>query len=228
MYSQQFVDPQRMEIKPPTWRVFSLVLGMIVFSVVGAIIAVVSESLVDRLLGIVAVLFFGVGGAIWLLKLRRQEHLRVAVAPSAFEIYLVGMGWRRIPWSEIEGFDAVKQGSAKFTAVKLRNYNSLLSGISPEQSKAMMKWLPAARLAVQATAGLVAASGDDESAEDLTGMVDDLGYVTNLEEALRLSRNNYGGEFLLPWSAMDRSAEAFAKFLNDYGRSRQEAPYIPR
>jgi hypothetical protein len=219
MHSQQFVDPQRMEIKPPAWRVFGLVLGIIIFSVVGAIIAVVSESLVDRLMGIVAVVFFGVGGAVWVFKSLRQEHLRVAVTPSAFEIYLVGVGWRRIPWGDIEEFGAVKHGKSEFTAVRLRNYGSLLSGISPEQSKAMMRWLPAARLALHGLANLVAASGDDESAEDLAGMSVDLSHVRNLEDALRLSRNNYGGEFLLPWSARDRSAKAFAKFLDDYGRS---------
>lgn len=99
---------------------------------------------------------------------------------------------------DVEGFGAVKHGSSEYTAVRLRNYESLLSGISPEQSEAMMRWLPAARVAVHGLASLASASGDYESADDLSGVGIDMRQVRNLEDALRLSRNKYGGEILLP------------------------------
>jgi hypothetical protein len=218
MYLQQFVDPQRIEIKPPAWRLLGFIVGILVFSVAGGIIAVVSDNIVDRVLGIVAVIFFGLGGALWLIKSRRREHLRVAVAPSGFEIYIVGVGWRTIPWRDIEAFSVVKHGSSELTAVRLRHLDSLLASITPAQARAVMRWLPALQIALHGTAGLAAASGDFENAAEMAGVGTDVYQMRSLEDALRVSRDRFGGEFLLPWSARDRSANAFAQFLDDYRR----------
>ena len=221
MYSRQ--DPHRIAIKPAKWRMYSLIVGMVLFSVAGLFIFLLSESLFDRIMGLVAVAFFGIGGAIWVWKWQRNEHLRVALAPGGFEIYLVGAGagggWQTIPWRDIEEFGTLKQGSAEFTTVKLRSYESLLAGISPEQAEAVMRLLPVLQVAVHGTAGLAAATSDLEKAVDLVGMGSSINQIKNLEGTLRLTRERYGAEFLLPWSARDRSAGAFAMFLDNYRRN---------
>ncbi len=221
MYSQQ--DAQRIEIKPAKWRMYGLIAGIIAFSVAGVLIFLSSESLVDRFMGIVAVVFFGGGGAFWVSKWLRNQHFRVAVAPGGLEIYLVGAGagagWQTIPWRDIEEFGTLKQGSAEFTTVKLKSYESLLAGISPEQAKAMMRMLPALQVAVHGATGLATVSGDLEQAVEFVGMSTTVAEIKNLEGMLRLTREQYGAEFLLPWSARDRSAGAFAMFLDQYRRS---------
>ena len=221
MYSQQ--ETQRIEIKPAKWRMYGLVAGMIAFSVAGVLIFLFSESLVDRCMGIVAVVFFGGGGALWVSKWLRNQHFRVAVAPVGLEIYLVGAGsgagWQTIPWRDIEEFGTLKQGSAEFTTVKLRSYQSLLAGISPEQAKDMMRMLPALRAAVHGATGLATVSGVLEQAVNFVEMGTAVSEIKNLEGTLRLTREQCGAEFLLPWSARDRSAGAFALFLEHYRRT---------
>lgn len=199
-------DVERIEIRPAVWKLALAFVGAAVFALLGLATAVFAESIAVKAAGILGVAFFGGFGAWALYGWVRGDHQRVAVSRVGLEVYLPGVGWRVVPWSDIERIDALEFSGQGFTTVRLRDYDALLAGLTPEQSRAAARRLVALGLFGQATAGLLGMPWlgrflrGSEAAADLPGV-------------LAFNRARFGADLLFGWAERDRGARDFAEFL---------------
>ncbi len=213
-------EVERIEIRSAVWKAALAYTGAAAFALMGLALVVFSESLIEAIVGLIGFVFFGVFGAIGFYQRVRGQHHRVAVSRAGLEVYFPGVGWRRIPWGDIEEITVLDIAGQKFTGVRLRSYEALLAGLTPEQSRAAARLFASMRLFGRATAVLLGNSrlgrllGGSEPVDDLSGM-------------LAFSRERFGAELLFGWAQRDRNARDFAEFLRKWQRA-GEADSKPR
>ena len=140
----------------------------------------------------------------------------MAILPAGVEVGLPGMNPRVLPWGDIEAFGVNRIGDNEFTTIRVRSYRSWLSGVSPEEAAAALRFFRGLGLAAHASASAVE-YGDP--AGDMRRLTGGSGEVRSLAGVLSFNREKYGGEFLLGWTMRDRGARQFAEFLEQCRRN---------
>lgn len=192
-------------------------LGLAVCTLAGATLTIVADELLEKAIGLVVVAFFGGIGAKAAVTWVRGEQQRVAVSRTGLEIYLPGVGWRLVPWSDVEWIGVVQFAGQEFTAVRLRDYEALLASLTPEQSRAAARSFAVLGLFVQASALLL-------RAPQLLRLLRGSEAVKDLRDVLAFGRAQFGAELLFGWAQRDRSAAEFAAFLERFRRASSGAP----
>lgn len=205
---------ERIEINPPAWKMVLLVLGMAAFVFVG-LLMVVFGSLFVKALGLLSIVFFG-GVCGYGLYARGRGQGKVAVLPAGVEVGLPGMNPRVLPWGDIEAFGVNRIGNQEFTTIRVRNYRAWLSGISPGEAAAALRFFRGLGQTAHAAASVVE-YGDP--AGDMRRLTEGSAEVRSLAGVLAYNREKYGGEFLLGWTMRDRGARQFAEFLEQCRRN---------
>ncbi|HEX8353271.1 MAG TPA: STM3941 family protein [Pyrinomonadaceae bacterium] len=205
---------ERIEINPPAWKMALLILGMAAFVFVG-LLMVVFGDLFAKALGAISIIFFG-GVCGYGLYARSRGQGKVAILPAGVEVGLPGMNPRVLPWGDIEAFGVNRIGNQEFTTVRVRSYRAWLSGISPEEAAAALRFFRGLGQVAHATASMVE-YGDP--AGDMRRLTEGSAEVRSLAGVLAYNREKYGGEFLLGWTMRDRGARQFAEFLEQCRRN---------
>ncbi len=206
---------ERIEIKPPAWKMALMVLAMAAFVLVGLLMVVFGGDLFVKGLGVISIVFFG-GVCGYGLYTRGRGQGKIAILPAGVEVGLPGVHPRVLPWGDIEAFGVSKIGNNEFTTIRVRSYRAWLSGVSGEEAAAAVRFHRSLGGAAHAAArvvefGYVAGEGRrlTEGSEE----------VQSLVGILAFNREKYGGEFLLGWSMRDRGARQFAEFLEQCRRN---------
>ena len=205
-------EVERIEIRSGVWKAALVFTVLVAFALIGLALVVFSESLIEAIVGLICFVFFGVFGGMALYRRVRGDYQRVAVSRAGLEVYLPGVGWRRIPWGDVEEITVIDIAGQKLTGVRLRSYEALLAGLTPEESRAAARMFAALRLFGRASAVLLGSPrlarllGGSEPVEDLSGM-------------LAFNREMFGAELLLGWDQRDRNARDFAEFLRKWQRA---------
>ena len=126
------------------------------------------------------------------------------------------MNPRVLPWSDIEAFGVNKIANLEFTTIRLKNYQTWLSGISQEEAAAAVRFSRSMDLLGQTTTEIAAANDDDPRA--MRQMLEGSEEVKSLIDILAYNRAKFGAEFQLGWNMRDRSAQEFAEFLEQCRR----------
>lgn len=205
---------ERIEINPPAWKMALAILGIAAFVLVGAYMAVYGD-LAEKVMGVIAILFFG-GLCGYALYARLRGQGKIALLPAGIEVGLPGMNPRVLPWGDIEAFGVNKIGNQEFTTIRVRSYRAWLSGISTEEAAAALRLFRRVGMAAHATASVVE-YGDE--AGELRRVTEGSAEVRSLAGMLAYNREKYGGEFLLGWTMRDRGARQFAEYLEQCRRN---------
>lgn len=201
---------ERTEIRIPAWKIILLIAGMLAFVLAGFWMILDGDGLFEQAMGLIAIVFFGGFGGYALYALRRGQG-KVALLTGGVEIGLPGMQPRVLPWRDIEEIGVTKIGNQEFTTLRLASYQAWLAGISQEEEAAAVRFFR--RLMLLGTATAKVARTFDEESEPLDQMLEGTGTVSALRDILAYNRAKYGAEFLLGWTMRDRSARAFAEYL---------------
>jgi hypothetical protein len=206
---------ERIEINPPAWKMALLVLGLIAFVLIGLLMVVFGGDLFVKGLGVISIVFFG-GVCGYGLYARGRGQGKVAILPAGVEVGLPGMSPRLLPWGDIEAFGVSKIGNNEFTTIRLRSYRAWLSGVSPQEASATVRFFRGLGGIAHTTARVVEVGDPAGEGRRLTeGSTE----VRSLAGVLAHNREKYGGEFLLGWTMRDRGARQFAEFLEQCRRN---------
>lgn len=204
----------RIEIRPAPWRLALGALGIIGFTVAGVALLMYG-GVVASAVGLLSIVFFGgICGYGFIRTVRGQG--RLAILEDGLEIGLPGTLGHLVPWRDIESIGVTQIGSVEFTTVCLADYRAFLEGVSDAELRVFL------RLIGGLTAvgyGTVAASANTT----LTDMLGELKGVTSAGDYLVFNRRMYGAELLIGWTMRDRSATAFAAYLEQF---RQDATRV--
>jgi len=204
-------EVERIEIRGSAWKVTLAFIASAAFALTGFALVVYSEDTFAKVAGILCIAFFGVLGAVALYGRARVDYQRIAVLRAGLEVYLPGVGWRLIPWGDIEEISVLEVAGQQFTAVRLRSYEALLAGLTPEKSRAATRRFAALGLFGRATAALLGGSR-------LGRLVQGSEAVRDLPSMLAFSRARFGAELLFGWDQRDRNARDFAELLKEWQR----------
>jgi hypothetical protein len=197
----------RIEIRPARWRLALGALGIIGFTVAGVTLLIYG-GIVASAVGLLSIVFFGgMCGYAFIRTVRGQG--RLAILDEGLEIGLPGTLGHIVPWSDIESIGVTKVASSEFTAVCLTNHRAFLDGMSDEETKVFLRLV---RGLTMVGYGAVVTGGNT----GLTGMLGELKDVTSPADYLAFNRRVYGAELLIGWTMRDRSATAFAAYLEEY------------
>ncbi|GBD16290.1 hypothetical protein HRbin26_01185 [bacterium HR26] len=205
-------EVERIEIRSGVWKAALVFTVLVAFALIGLALAVFSENLIGKIVGLICFVFFGVVGGVALYGRVRGDYQRVAVSRAGLEVYLPGVGWRLIPWGDIEEIDVLDIAGQQFTGVRLRSYEALLAGLTPEESRAAARRFAALRLFGRAAAVLL---GSPRLWRLLRGSEP----IEDLPSMLAFNRETFGAELLLGWDQRDRNARDFAEFLRKWQRA---------
>jgi hypothetical protein len=208
---------ERIEIRPPAWKMGLLVLGIIAFTLFGCFIMMSGEGLAEQALGLITVVFFGGFGS-YALYLRSRGQETLAILPTGIEIGLPGVTPVLLPWSDIEAFGVTTIVNQEFTTITLKSAQRWLSAISPEEAAAAVRFFRRLGLVGEATVKVMVANEEDDL-EELQQTLAGSKEVKSLSDILAYNRTKFGGDFLLGWPLRDRGAQAFADFLEERRRS---------
>ena len=160
------------------------------------------------LAGLLSIVFFGgMCGYAFIRTVRGQG--RLAILDEGLEIGLPGTLGHVVPWRDIESIGVTKVASNEFTAVCLTDYRAFVERMSDAETK---RFLRLVRGLTVVGYGAVVASAN-------TGMTDMLGELKDVKSTrdyLAFNRRMYGAELLIGWTMRDRSATAFAEYLEHF------------
>ena len=158
--------------------------------------------------GLLSIVFFGgMCGYAFIRTVRGQG--RLAILEDGLEIGLPGTLGHIVPWQDIESIGVTKIASNEFTAVCLADYRAFLEGMSDAETKVCLRLVRG--LTVVGYGAVVASANTG-----LTEMLGELKDVTSPADYLAFNRRMYGAELLIGWTMRDRSATAFAAYLEQY------------
>jgi hypothetical protein len=203
---------ERIEIRPPTWKLALAVMGMIAFTIGGILILIYGDGVFEIAVGLLAVVFFGGFGGYALYRRGRGQR-KLAILPTGLEFGIPGMIPRVVRWEDIEAVGVTTISKQKFTTVRIKpdRYQAFLKDVSPTEAKSAIRFFSSLRLVGYATVAVGIANLEDTS--ELTETLGGSGEVKTLSSMLMFNRVKFGAEFLLGWNMRDRSAEAFAEYL---------------
>lgn len=213
---------ERHEIRPAAWKMAGLVVLLIGFTVLGGALVVYGEGVVAKAAGALCVVFFGGLGSLALYA-RSKGQGRLAVLPRGLEYAAFSHTPRVIPWSDIETIGTLKVANQEFTAIRLRNYDALIGGLSDEEADKALKQFGAMRALGAASvavgfAGIATGAPGTQHVGDVMHFIGGSGKVKSLAEMLQFMRQKYGAELCLGWNLRDRGAKEFANYLEECRR----------
>ena len=211
---------ERHEIRPAAWRFVLFVLGLMAFVALGVWL-VTSGGIVAAAIGVLTLVFFGGFGTYALYRMS-QGRGRIAILPSGVETTMFGRTPRVIPWSDIEAIGVLKLRDQEFTTIRLNRYRSLIDTLTDDEARLALREFQAMRLMSYATIAAGVAHAADVS--DLATFVSGSEHVKSVVAMLRHARDTYGAEVLLPWNQRDRSARAFAEYLEQCRLTAAQTP----
>ena len=100
---------ERIEIKPPVWKLALMILGIATFVLAGTYMALYGD-LAEKAIGVIAILFFGGLGSYALYASIRGQG-KIALLPAGIEVGLPGMNPRVLSRGDIEAFGVNKIGN---------------------------------------------------------------------------------------------------------------------
>lgn len=205
---------ERHEIRTARWKTVLLVLGLLAFVLLGMAI-VVFGNLVEKAAGVLCIVFFGGFGG-YALYLKAQGFGKLAILPSGVEFAMFSPVPRVIPWTDIEAFGVLKVAKQEFTSIRLRSYESLVANLSDLEADRAAKWFQSFR--VMGYAAVAVGAANQEHASDVVHWVSGSAKVRSVVDILEHQRATYGAKLFLSWNMRDRSAAAFADYLEQRQR----------
>ncbi len=194
------------------WDVSLAFIASAAFALAGLALVVYSEDTFAEVAGMLCIALLGGSGAVTPYGRARGDHQRIAVSRAVLEVYLPGVGWRLLPWGDIEEISVLEIARQQFTALRLRSYEALLAGLTPEKSRAAARRFAALGLFGRATAALLGGSR-------LGHLVRGSEAVRDLPSMLAFRRARFGADLLFGWDQRDRNARDFAEFLKEWQRA---------
>ena len=207
---------ERTEIHPATWKIVLMIAGMIAFVVGGLLMIIYGDGVFEKAIGVIGIVFFGGFGG-YALYSRSRGQGKLAILPTGIEIGIPGVNPRVLPWNDIEAFGVNKIANQQFTTIKLKSYQTWLSGISQEEAAAAVRFFRSMELLGETTAKIAVANDNDPRA--IRQMLEGTEEVRSLIDILAYNRTKFGAEFQLGWNMRDRSAKEFAEFLEQCRRN---------
>jgi hypothetical protein len=209
----------RLEIKPKSKRNAVLVaIGCGIFALVGVAMMLDGDGS-DALVGMLCLLFFGIGGVIAIPKLFRRTISVVLTKQGIEQKHIYGNALIR--WSDIEEIGITKMFGQQMVGVRISNYDRYLADMSPKFASALTKSLPYFKLlalfmpfaniplAVRLWSRL-------ENSADPIRSLKDFGKVGDLAGLMMWQRKTFGYEILFGWADIDRPYAEFVELLNNY------------
>jgi hypothetical protein len=170
-------------------------------------------GIVGVVAGLLSVVFFGgLCGYAFIRTVRGQG--RLAIVADGLEIGLPGTRGHVVPWRDIQSISVTTIGSVEFTAVCLTDYRAF-HGLSDQEAKVFLQLIRGLTFVGYGT--VLTGAGD------LIPMLGELKDVTSAADYLAFNRRTYGAELLIGWTMRDRSATAFAAYLEQF---RQNATLV--
>jgi hypothetical protein len=204
--------PEAIEIRPKAGR-NALLLGLAcaAFTAAGVYLVVGGE---DVFAGLLAIVFFGGGGA-WATPKIARRSVTLALTPTHLE-QRFAEGSVRIPWSDVESVGIVNISSAKMVGIRLAAYDGYLESMSPALAAAITRRLPVAKMVAQAASLLDAPEGAKLILKGGPEALKSVAEVRDLAGALLWSRTHFGYDLTLTWAELDRPRDAFVALLRSY------------
>jgi hypothetical protein len=167
--------------------------------------------------GLLSIIFFGgMCGYAFVRTVRGQG--RLAILDEGLEIGLPGTLGHIVPWCDIESIGVTTIASSEFTAVCLADHRAFLEGMSDEETKVFLRLV---RGLTVVSYGAVVAGAPNSG--DLAATVSGLKEVQSAADYLAFNRRTYGAELLIGWTMRDRSATAFAEYLEQFRQNATRA-----
>ncbi len=158
--------------------------------------------------GLLSIVFFGgLCGYAFIRTVRGQG--RLAILDEGLEIGLPGTLGHIVPWQDIESIGVTTIASNEFTTVCLTDYRAFLERMTDAEAKVFLRLVRGLTIVGY---GAVVASANTE----LTPMLGELKEVASAADYLAMNRRMYGAELLISWTMRDRSATAFAAYLEQF------------
>lgn len=208
---------QTVEIRPKVGRnVILVAILCIIFTLIGFAMLCSGEEIFG---GLMAILFFGGGGAYAVPTLLRRRVPMTLTPEGIAQRYPQGTAF--IPWADIEQIGLMSIYSTELVGIRLKSYNRYLGSISPDLAAHIKKNLPHLKFFARATTEHLEAPDmleDWSKREGHAGAetLESFGKVKDFAEALLWSRNQYGFDIMFSWVELDRSPKAFAQLLEEY------------
>jgi len=217
----------RIEIKPKSRRngIFGI-LGCSMFTIGGVLMLATGEPL-TMFAGLVSVVFFGGGGLLTIPKLMRRKISFVLTSDGLQQVALVGSAY--IAWSDVESVGVASMSGTHLVGVRLKTYDRYIASMTHEMADYFRKTLPALKLIARASSVLeipvaVKLWSALKGEEDPGDLAKSFGKVGTLVESMLWSRQKFGYDVLWGWSDLDRSANDFAKLLDQYREFQRNSP----
>ncbi|MGJ3509582.1 STM3941 family protein [Enemella sp. A6] len=128
--------------KPSAGRLAFLIGAIVVFTI-GGFFMLFSDSWLNKLIGVVAILFFGVGGVFALIRMRKA-----GMTFTADEQGLRPGNGGFVPWENIGHIGVSMAGGTKSLGVEILNILPYLDSLTPEQRRDAIRFAKGARAVI--------------------------------------------------------------------------------
>lgn len=204
---------ETLKIQAPKWKIFLAVLAMLIFVLLGAWMLVGDTSLFHKIVGLIAIVFFGGFGSVAMYSTLVKGKGYTVITPTALELSFPDCPIIPIKWNTIEGFGVHEISGQGFTTVKLKDYEDLAQSFTPEEIQKILNKFKALKIIGQATTAVGALGAVPTS--EISGVLPTSKDLQRFTAYLAYSRRKFGGEFQIAWNMRDRKAIAFAEFLEE-------------
>jgi hypothetical protein len=210
---KQKKDNTMEKIQAAKGKIYLMFLGVIAFVLIGFFMIVSDTSIFEKLIGILAIVFFGGfgGKALYSTLIKGSGH--ITLTSKTLNLSMPDCPEISINWNDIESFGVNEISGQKFTTIKLNNYNNLIRSVNPRDADKLLKKFKSIKAIgnVTAVVGLL----NFEDTNELLGFLPKSSELKNLAAYLNYSRNKFDGEFLIGWNLRDRNASKFAEYLSE-------------
>lgn len=200
----------RIEIANPWYKQVALITGVFLLSVLGWHL-LVQDDLFAKAVGFVCVVVFSGFGGIAIAR-RMAGNTRIAVSRTGLE-----MQSRRctgpifIPWSEIDGIAVRSIAGTEMVCLSLGSYDGMVTRSSVDQMELVAN--ERADMIARLKLPTVEPEIRMEHAAETDRRIWRHEGIRVFVDTMRMSRQMFGAEFMLPRNMLDRPAEQFATFL---------------
>lgn len=208
---------ETVEIRPKVGRnVFLVAILCIIFTLIGFAMLCSGDEIVG---GLMAILFFGGGGAYAIPTLLRRRVPMTLTAEGIAQRYPQGSAF--IPWADVEQIGLMSIYSTELVGLRLKSYERYLGSITPDLAAHITKNLPHLKFMSRVTTEELEAPDILEDWAKREGhegaaALEGFSKVKDFAEALAWSRTQYGFEIMFSWVELDRSPKAFVQLLEEY------------
>lgn len=189
-----------------------LFLGLLIPMNVLGVCLLIQDSIRAVAGGMLAILFFGVGGFWAFFQMVRHRGPTFALSPKGLSVLTVP-GSMLIPWQEIDVIAVYRLGRTSMPALKLRSYRRTLESLTPDGIAFMARGLKFLRVV---SSSLTLVGSKDRSSG--------FGAASQVATFFKWNRDKCGYEISFSPFQLDRSPERFVDLLLEYQRRYHEFP----